>query len=1019
MSGEETNLTVAAIPLVPAPVGPGRLPSPVLFDVDDARRLPALVADLRRLGADTIRFRWIPGETRRAFLLAEPPPFHVVLRGEPRVYYEQAPRVWIQLGWHCPRAETIEVPAGQVALLCAPGGREFVPDGTFQSGPDAFSLPGGHKAEDVDLALSLPVSARLVADGASDTPTLWVIRGQPQDQLMALAEETDDRELARLSVALVAQNNERIAVLRARRRPPPILVLDALACRPVLRLPNLFVPVGTRLRPPLRRDAIRALLASDAETIIWLEPTSGGSFTLHRVPEAAFRPLGELITYEPGPEEKELETVAGEPPFALPAFVAHERPQVENRSRPATTRRPAPAPEPAPPSNPGYLARVVRWFAPRHSRPPHALTDSPPADEPPRSLDPRAGRRRQLEERLWAGVRSPESAPPVPWPELARLYTADDRPTDAAACWLNALWEADEATPRWWQAWQEAETGTEPEADLGRRLGSPPTPAAVRAIAAAVAGPSPPDLPLDRARRTIEEHEDWLPARAAWLAQIGLSRLAGGDAVGLARARDRLLARFYAHGLSPDLDLPSVLRYFDGGPARADEVRRWLSSGRESVRRWLVADKAPAVVPTRAYADLILAWGLGRLGDRAASQTLLAEARSVLDPIDEAHRFLLGAFAARIDQALDGRPGGPLPADLLARLETIRASERTDRSARERLLLVKVQYLLQASRILEPTERIDAFREGWLDPQAVSVHPLTGLRSVSDAAQLAARLLPAVASAGDDPVTLATALDLAPRLGETLATGILDRLLTAVETWTFAGPLDRVGAEVAALERGLFVAAHFDRAAAVSRLSESLNRLLEGGTSLPAEDVISNVTGQGLAVMRRLGLRREADRLVAQLAGRLMRPAEARPPDLRRMLGLAGGWFYLGRDEPAMEVLDEARRQLFSTRLATAQERRNRAELACAYAAALGHAPPRLALQRVSEIFQRLQGIGDDLVTNSHFSLGHLRLLETAVRAIVTEDFRLAPTVRRWLDDDEYRVRRRIHKDTRALIGVQ
>jgi hypothetical protein len=298
---------------------------------------------------------------------------------------------------------------------------------------------------------------------------------------------------------------------------------------------------------------------------------------------------------------------------------------------------------------------------------------------------------------------------------------------------------------------------------------------------------------------------------------------------------------------------------------------------------------------------------------------------------------------------------------------------------------------------------------------------LAGLRYVTDEAQLADRLLPAVASAGDDPATLATALDLAPRLGETLATGILDRLIAAVETWTFAGPPDRVSAEVAALERGLFLAAHFDRAAAVSRLSESLNRLLARGTigetSAPAEDALSAVTGQGLAVMRRLGLRREADHLVDQLGGRLLQPSLGRPPDVRRLLGLAGGWFYLGRDAPAVEVLDEARRLLYSTQLATSQERRNRAELACAYAAALGHASPRLTLERVRVLFERLHGIGDDLVTNSHFSLAHLRLLETAVRAVVTEDYRLAPAVRRWLDDDEYRIRRRIHRDTRALIG--
>jgi hypothetical protein len=69
-------------------------------------------------------------------------------------------------------------------------------------------------------------------------------------------------------------------------------------------------------------------------------------------------------------------------------------------------------------------------------------------------------------------------------------------------------------------------------------------------------------------------------------------------------------------------------------------------------------------------------------------------------------------------------------------------------------------------------------------------------------------------------------------------------------------------------------------------------------------------------------------------------------------------------------------------------------------------------------LFQRLQGVSDTQATNSHYSLARLRLVEAAVLAVVNDDFALGPTVRRWLDDDEYRVRRRVHRDTRALVGA-
>jgi hypothetical protein len=71
----------------------------------------------------------------------------------------------------------------------------------------------------------------------------------------------------------------------------------------------------------------------------------------------------------------------------------------------------------------------------------------------------------------------------------------------------------------------------------------------------------------------------------------------------------------------------------------------------------------------------------------------------------------------------------------------------------------------------------------------------------------------------------------------------------------------------------------------------------------------------------------------------------------------------------------------------------------------------------VEELFQRLQGVGDTQLTNTHYSLARLRLVEAAVRAVVNDDFALGPAVRRWLDDDEFRVRHRIHRDTRALVS--
>src|SRR5207248_34779 len=106
---------------------------------------------------------------------------------------------------------------------------------------------------------------------------LWVLAGDPVERLRALAEQFDDRLLARLLFAVGEAGGRRVAVLRARPGSgsvqrvagPPVLVLDALHCRSYLRLPNLFLPVGLRLRPQLRRDAVRELFAADPNTLAW------------------------------------------------------------------------------------------------------------------------------------------------------------------------------------------------------------------------------------------------------------------------------------------------------------------------------------------------------------------------------------------------------------------------------------------------------------------------------------------------------------------------------------------------------------------------------------------------------------------------------------------------------------------------------------------------------------------------------------------------------------------------------
>src|SRR5439155_2189552 len=145
------------------------------------------------------------------------------------------------------------------------------------------------------------------------------------------------------------------------------------------------------------------------------------------------------------------------------------------------------------------------------------------------------------------------------WPELAARNAALANTGEAALCWMNRIWEVPEDDPAAlrdlaWQ-WVRAEKGlTEPrltKTDLERQLRlDPPIQQDVRALVAMIVwGATAPDPAAALAERLsalqqyLQKYEKDVSVRAVWLAWLAIARLAGNDALALARARDRLLER--------------------------------------------------------------------------------------------------------------------------------------------------------------------------------------------------------------------------------------------------------------------------------------------------------------------------------------------------------------------------------------------------------------------------------------------------------------------------------------------
>ena len=68
------------------------------------------------------------------------------------------------------------------------------------------------------------------------------------------------------------------------------------------------------------------------------------------------------------------------------------------------------------------------------------------------------------------------------------------------------------------------------------------------------------------------------------------------------------------------------------------------------------------------------------------------------------------------------------------------------------------------------------------------------------------------------------------------------------------------------------------------------------------------------------------------------------------------------------------------------------------------------------ELFRKLDGINAVYTTDSHFSLAQLGLVESLVLTLASDEFTLDPKARHWLEDDEYLVRRRIHRNVKMAM---
>jgi hypothetical protein len=978
---------------------------PVLFLPADERELLPLAGELLRLGCDRQELCLSgSGAGRGALLRAVAPPYFTLTRAIDRIAGLRAftpvlagqHAVWMELGHTHPLARALRPAAGTLLLLPGEGRWMTAPDGPWLDLYQLVDLPLPQPAEDWEPRPApgrLSVPLRLRQASRVEPASLWVLRENAVAQVESLVHSLPEALLAPLRFAVSGPPEAPCVVLRARpgREKPPELGLPGTGYAPLPQLPNLYLPCDALLEPPLRGDRLRALLAPDADSVTWLHPTGQGAFRAERLPEHAFQPLDEWVEYlldtgalalEPWVRgatfDFEAFAAADTAPREAPAASVEEKAPERRTSRRSHVTVPAPAPQ---------VVRVDREPRP----PPMRLLPLTPAQ----TSD--AERELTTLEKAFLALESPADAPerlPL-WIQMAELNGRLGRKRDASLCWTRALWESSGAEAASLAArWAEAESeGSRPEEWMARPV---PSEEDVRALASHVprvfhGSGEPLDIPS--VQRWLDRHDGGLDVRSLWLTRAALARLAGGDALGLAQAGDRVLALLH-RGLSRVRDVPTFLRA-SVDAAHASRLRAQLDALLERFERTprrRSALEAPVAL-TQAYVRFVFAWGLARLGHADRARELTAIATTGLDGTDPVHGFLGRAYGARVAQALEGQPvETPLPHALAGELNALSSFHR-----------YKVDRLRQASTILEPSERLDPTRSFGRGERDARGEEFAVLREVKDAArlataveQLAARALSLLTPAPERQRLLEGLLDTLPRLSPAQALPLLARLVPAME-----GLPDEAHALL--LGDALTVAGHFGREDHVKALVRRLRALLVGLTP-EAAAWGHGILGASLRDLRRLGLIHEATELLQPGQQLLARPAQV---PLATQLGIAAGLALLGHQPEATAVFERA----FTALSRFQGPMPERLTLARGLAGALSQAPVEVALPALARLSEQLSEVTDSYNTNSHFCLSVVEFADALVLGHVGVGQGSGERTRRWLDEDEFLVRRRIHRE--------
>jgi hypothetical protein len=464
-------------------------------------------------------------------------------------------------------------------------------------------------------------------------------------------------------------------------------------------------------------------------------------------------------------------------------------------------------------------------------------------------------------------------------------------------------------------------------------------------------------------------------------------------------------------------------------PAHFEQLRDLHGTVREWINASAVAQKNEHIRANLPYVDLMFAFGFASLGDHPTANTLVEDARKVLevpipvggDPQAEqavtaavVRNFMFKVLRYRVEQALAGKSfTGPLSEGLLIEYAELQARGGSGPVNNPyKLALYVIDRFREYSRIAEPSVAVDPYVDRTKHGDALK-RELAELHLISEPAALAARIR-AIYQDGVAGKPLAEVrfyllhegLPLAARANEALVIELLAHVPAALAGGTGAAietpDLPRKQGEL--LERALLLAGHFNRTDIVKKLVDDFVALVHSKPEEERYRLINVVARQCVRKLKMVGLANEIDRFLLRLHDEVLggvAPAEFQKKHLpgsekwalalQSLLNLAGGWLQLGVPDRASPILMEARDGLLGRQGLTLQPK-DYTELARRYVVALGEGPADACLSGMIELFQNMNPakITNTWTTAQFYSRFHLNLVEDTVLAVFPAVWRLA-----------------------------